>query len=107
MLEELTVHHNDELAAALRESEELLAALGATQLALFDLAAQRDRADAARKEAEAYGAEIEKLFQERRAEVAMLETGVAALEERWATPSAPPPPPPHARRSSARASPPR
>jgi chromosome segregation ATPase len=82
MLEESTIHHNDELAAALRESEELLAALGATQLALFDLAAQRDRADAARKDAEAYGAEIEKLFQERRAEVAMLETGIVALEER-------------------------
>jgi chromosome segregation ATPase len=82
MLEESTVHHGDELQAALRESEELLAALGATQLALHDLSAQRDRADVARREAEAYGAEIEMLFQERRAEIAMLETRIVGLEER-------------------------
>jgi chromosome segregation ATPase len=82
MLEESTVHHGEELAAALRESEELVAALGATQLALFDLAAQRERANVARGEAEAYSAEIEMLFQERRAEIATLETRIVALEER-------------------------
>jgi chromosome segregation ATPase len=82
MLEESTVHHAGELDAARRESDELLAALGATQFALVDLAAQRDRINGARLDAEAFGVEIETLFQRSRSEIAMLETRVVALEAR-------------------------
>ena len=51
-------------------------------MALTDLAAQRDRAIVARQEAEAYSAEVEMLFQSRRAENATLETRIVALEAR-------------------------
>ncbi|THD44277.1 MAG: hypothetical protein E7774_10870 [Bradyrhizobium sp.] len=82
ILEESTAHHDGELDAAHREYQELHAALGATQMALTDLAAQRDRAIVARQEAEAYSAEVEMLFQSRRADNATLETRIVALEAR-------------------------
>jgi chromosome segregation ATPase len=82
MLEESTASHAGEIDAMRRESDELLAALGATQFALADLAAQRDRVNGARMDAEAFGVEIETLFQEGRSEIATLETRLVALEAR-------------------------
>jgi len=76
-LQDATATGVSDLEAARRDAEELRGALGAAQTALADLDRQRHRVEAKLDDSET-------LAEERRAEIATLQTQLAALEVRFA-----------------------
>lgn len=74
----------EELAALAAEARDVGSQLGAAQLALHDLTAQRDRSEAAFAVSDKRRLELVSLGDEQRAAIATLETRAAALEVRFA-----------------------